>query len=210
MRMIISYQLKRLFVGVSFSLVIFAFLIMSVQAAGIAVNAAQTITDNKITIKNNRKPTLERQPKRGLTGTRLKIVEFSKEFEQLSKAVTVSEQQLMTFRWKTNQTSAVKGRWEVRNKSNNNQVLASGFTNTAPATGKFAQFSLPKSTFLLSNPPSQNVIFTVTIRPTNASNQAVGNFSTSVQITQLSAGNKPEVTQFNDGAIFPVVEMISF
>ena len=217
-----KHQFIKVLISTVLSLSLFVFNV-SANAAGSAVNAtsdkriiklktksSQTNTINKNRVILNNKANLpQRAPKGGITGTRLKIVEFSKEFLKLSSAVTVNGQQSMKFRWETNQSSAVKGRWEVKNKSNN-QVVASGYTTTAPAPGKFSQFSLPKSTFLLSNPPSQNTIFTISIRPTNASNQFIGNTSTLVQVTQLSAGNQPKMTQFNDGAVFPSVEMISF
>ncbi len=173
-------------------------------------NTSAISTDKKVIIKNKNTTTPQQAPKGGLTSTRLKILEFSKEFEKLSTAINVTGQQYLNLRWETNQANAVKGRWEVKSKSNNNQVVASGYTSSAPAPGKFAQFSLPEATFLQANPPSQNVIFTITVRPVDASNQPVGNGSTAVQVTQLSSGNIPAMTKFNDGAVFPSVEIISF
>ncbi len=168
----------------------------------------QPVTKNNNSAIGN---TATQAGKFNISGTKLSIVEHSKEFFKLSQQVNVTERQWMTFQWQTNQSTAKNGKWEVRNLSNGNQFIATGYTQTAPAIGKHAQFKIHPYTFLYNQPPAADTVFSITVQPVDNNYQPVGNPSPAVKVTQISQSNIPAITKFKDSeAVFPAVDIESY
>lgn len=121
----------------------------------------------------------------------------------------VPEQQSLNFEWSTTVNNAVGGRWEVKNLSTST-IVASNVVFSAPQPGHFRFFTIPADRFLFAEPPQQNTIFEVRIMPLDSSGKVIGSGSGAVKITQLASENVAPITQFDDGANFPKIELVSY
>lgn len=145
----------------------------------------------------------------GLLDTRLDIVMFSGEFEQLGDAWTVTGQEQLRFQWSTRNEDAAGGAWEVREMTDGGAVVASGESSPAPQTDRMRRFNIEAGEFLIDGYPPFNTEYQVRIRTTDAAGEALGAWSNAVTITHLSEDNLPPPVDFGEGALFPSVELLA-
>lgn len=138
----------------------------------------------------------------------LKIVEGSGEFQTLETEITVTDQEALYLQWTTDQAGATGGDWKVINAGDGNKEVAGGTVNTAPASGHFDRFTIPSNAFLHAPAPAGAIKFKISITPHDASNKPLGIGSNLVTVNQVPDTSTPIV--FDDSAVFPVVELVSF
>ena len=139
--------------------------------------------------------------------TTLMIVKGSGDFQSLETAITVTNQQITTYQWTTDEAGATGATWKVTKTTAPNVVVATGKLATVPASGKFGRFDIPANAFLGPAVPANPVSYSITLIPHNAANADLGAGSPVVKVTQAPAG--PGVT-FGPNAVFPDVELVSY
>src|SRR5215510_11328450 len=139
--------------------------------------------------------------------TTLMIVKGSGEFQSLETAITVTNRQVTTYQWTTDEHTATGATWKVIKVGGGGQVVATGKLNSAPAAGKFDRFDIPANAFLAAAAPASAVSYHITIIPHNAANADLGAASAAVTVTQEPAGPGPT---FGPNAVFPDVEFVSY
>src|SRR6266446_5833721 len=64
----------------------------------------------------SKKPNFGSTPGLPATKTKLEVKQFSKEFEQWMKTITITSAETLTFRWSTQEAAANGGVWKVSDK----------------------------------------------------------------------------------------------
>jgi CubicO group peptidase (beta-lactamase class C family) len=139
--------------------------------------------------------------------TTLMIVKGSGDFQSLETEITVTDRQITTYQWTTDEAGASGATWKVTKTTAPNVVVATGKFTTVPAAGKFDRFDIPANAFLAAAPPASPVSYSISLVPHNAANVDLGAGSPVVKVTQAPAG--PGIT-FGPNAVFPDVELVSY
>jgi hypothetical protein len=127
-----------------------------------------------------KKPGLDIKPAPPATKTKLEVQEYSKEFEQWVKTLTITSPKKLSFRWSTDEADATAARWAVSDKPisfgnaltpaaavQQPHVIKSGVLGKAPAKGKFLTFEINFALFAPANPPQTPRTYWVFVTPTN-------------------------------------------
>jgi hypothetical protein len=125
-----------------------------------------------------KKPNFGSTPGPPVTKTKLEVKQFSKEFEQWVKTITITSADELTFRWSTDE-AANGGVWKVSDKpvsfgntmtataSQQQQphVINSGSAGKVPAKGKFLTFEIDFALFAPKNPPPTPRTYWIFVTP---------------------------------------------
>ncbi len=128
-------------------------------------------------------PNLGTTPGPPVTKTKLEVKQFSKEFEQWVKTITITSAEKLTFRWSTDEAAAKGGVWKVSDKpvsfgstmttaaaaelQQQPHVISSGNAGSQPAKGKILTFEIDFALFAPKNPPSAPRTYWVFLTPTS-------------------------------------------
>lgn len=136
-----------------------------------------------------------------VTKTKLEVQEFSKEFEQWRKSLTITTPERLTFRWMTDQANVALATWNVTNKPASSsgvpaavpasKVIRSGNLRKAPAKGHVATFDIDFAQFAPKKPPQTPRTYWVFITPKNMLGQTVGKSSVPVKIVYHASNAQP-------------------
>lgn len=135
------------------------------------------------------------------TKTKLEVQEFSKEFEQWRKSLTITAPERLTFRWTTDETNVAAATWTVTNKLASSsgvaaavpapKVIRRGNLRKAPAQGHLAMFDIDFEQFAPKKPPQTPRTYWVLITPKNARGQTVGPASVPVKVVYRASNAQP-------------------
>lgn len=136
-----------------------------------------------------------------VTKTRLEVQEFSKEFAQWGKSLTISTPGRLTFRWMTDEANIALATWTVANKPASSsgvsaavpapKVIRSGNLRKAPAKGHVAMFDIDFAQFAPKKPPQTPRTYWVFVTLKNVLGQAVGKSSVPVKIVYRASNAQP-------------------
>jgi hypothetical protein len=127
-------------------------------------------------------PNIAATPAPLVTKTKLEVKQFSKEFEQWVKTITITSADKLTFRWSTDEGSAKRGVWKVSDKpvsfgstmsaaaaalQQQPNVISSGSAGSVSTNGKIVTFEIDFALFAPKNPPPTPRTYWVFLTPTS-------------------------------------------
>src|SRR4030095_4784406 len=150
--------------------------------------------------------------------TKIEVKEFSGEFEQWVKSLTINSAETITFRYSTDQPGATSAIWQVSDKpvasgpqtrvAQAPHVIASNILGAVPAPGHVRLFDINFALFAPKTPPASPQNYWVYIVTMDAQQQPVGLASAPVKITYRHSQQEP--VNFGPSAVYPSVEMVSY
>src|SRR6266542_6100588 len=126
-------------------------------------------------------PNLDTTPGPPVTKTKLEVKQFSKEFEQWVKTITITSAEKLTFRWSTQEVAANGGVWKVSDKpvsfgstmttavatalQQQPHVISSGSAGRPAATGNTLTFEIDFALFAPKTPPPTPRTYWIFVTP---------------------------------------------
>jgi len=129
-----------------------------------------------------KKPNASTTPAPPATKTKLEVKQFSNEFEQWVKTITITSADKLTFRWSTQENAANGGVWKVSDKpvyfggstiaaaalqQPLPHVISSGNAGKPGANGTFLTFEINFALFAPKNPPPTPHTYWIFLTPTS-------------------------------------------
>ena len=122
------------------------------------------------------------------TKTKLEVKQFSNEFEQWMKTITITSAEKLTFRWSTQEAAANGGVWKVSDKpvyfgratiaaaalQQPPHVISSGNAGKLGALGTFLTFEINFALFAPKNPPATPRTYWIFLTPMGGGGRGPG------------------------------------
>jgi hypothetical protein len=136
-----------------------------------------------------------------ITSTSVEVKEFSGDFEQWGKSLTINSAEPVTFRWSTALDGVASAVWHVTDKPFTRnlpavKVFAEGTLKTVPKKGHVSQFDINFAQFAPKTPPSLPLNYYVYVTTKNAQKQTIGSPSPTVKIVYQKSTQTP--VKFDD------------
>ena len=156
----------------------------------------------RATFARDNKPKGDSKPGPPVTKTKLEVKEFSGDFEQWVKKLTINSAGALTFSWMTDEQGVASAAWMVLDKPYSSakivvqagsrpNVIASGVLSKVPAKGHVSLFNINFETFAPKTPPKTPQSYWVYVLPKDAKQESAGLHSTPVEIVYVKYSQPP-------------------